>query len=459
MAAPIVNTNLRFPYPTLIDGVFSDRLRLIAEGFRIPLGSVGRASKDDDAVPLDQVIQIVADAIAALPPSGPTAPIEIGWGDVFQAVYDQTLVNGQTYVVRDCPITDLSGFLFKEIYFTAFKSYQTHPNPSVPDPSCIILPASSVIIRHEGFTDAMTYGEVNWNLNSGGTINPEITRYVDYFGNDISGSASIGAFPFNVAWCTNNYCDKSSTWLFDSNTAMTDCRNNRVENNSEFNFGGAAFSVVSGNYVSGSATLFGQDNSAGDEVTNNYVTQNGQLDVSLSLMHVHSNRIEGMIVAIVESSEVTNCEYSDPNMVNRVVVETGSTGRICTAHSSNFEEGIDMNTAFSSGTITIPDSVAHAGELVLMNVAAGTTVDNIQFLGSNIARRPIRFRIIPGSSQNVTWNLIKEADAVFGSLHGPKAPIALVTSPLSVYGDFIEFQFMPDAGPGIWIMTQLYQSG
>lgn len=459
MAAPIVNTNLRFPYPTLIDGVFSDRLRLIAEGFRIPLGSVGRASKDDDAVPLDQVIQIVANAIAALPPFGPAAPIEIGWTQVFDAVYNQTLVNGQVYVVKNCPVTDLNGLLFKEIYFTAFKSYQAHPNPSVPDPSCMILPASSVIIRHEGFMDAMTYGEVNWNLNSGGTVDPEITRYVDYYGNDISGPTSIGAFPFNVAWCTNNYCDRSSTWLFDSNTTITECKNNRIENESIFNLSDSLFSVVSRNYASGSARIISQSNPSGDEVVNNYVTQNGLLDVSLAAMHVHSNRIAMMNVAIGQFAEVTNCEYSDPNIVNQVVVENSSTGRICTAHSSNFEEGIDMATALSGSTITIPDSVAHAGELVLLNVASGTVVDNIQFLGSNITRRPIRFRILPGSSENVTWNLIKESSAVFGSLHGSGAPIGLVTSPLSVYGDFIEFQFMPDSGPGIWIMTQLYQPG
>jgi hypothetical protein len=110
MAAPTVNTQLRFPYPTLIEGVFSDRLRLISEGYRAPFGSVGRALNPDDAVPLDQVQELIAAAVSAI---GPSAPIEIKWTQIYSMVGSGDLIDGATYVIKDCPTTDKAGVGFR----------------------------------------------------------------------------------------------------------------------------------------------------------------------------------------------------------------------------------------------------------------------------------------------------------------------------------------------------------
>ncbi len=443
MGAPTVNTQLRFPYPTLIEGVFSDRLRLISEGYRAPFGSIGRALNPDDAVPLDQVQELIAAAVSAI---GPSAPIEIGWTQIFSMVSSGNLIDGATYVIKDCPTTDKASLGFPEIYFRAYKVYATNPINSDP---YMIIPGPNVVMRHENFTDSLIYGEVDWKLNTGGGENPAIKRVVDLYGNDISGENNIQNFKFNDVQVTNNLCDGVSTVVLSPDPGFGAVRNNVIRSGGVFDFDGSVFVSVENNVVQSRGRIIGTGNAAGDTCSRNVVSALGRLVLDQSLFENSDNMISFMEVQVDAFGSLNKCTMTDPNVTTTVLIAFPAEGKTCTAFYSDFEGSVYLQTDLTGTNLSIPSSQIHCGLIIITGVPSGATISNIQFSDSMTTRRRIRFRIDVNEIKTVDFVSVAENSASYADLCFPVAGAYTLTVGGVNVNKTLEIEQLLDYG-GIW---------
>lgn len=414
MGAPTVNTQLRFPYPTLIEGVFNDRLRLISEGYRAPFGSVGRALNPDDAVPLDQVQELIAAAVSAI---GPSAPIEIGWTQIYSMVGSGDLIDGATYVIKDCPTTDKAGVGFPEIYFTAYKVDVTNPVNSDP---YTIIPGPNVVMRHGNIPDALIYGEVDWMLNSGGSENPRISRVCDYFNNDISAEVNIVNCVFNNPNFSYNYCDKWSQMIMSAEPGFGAFRCNRAIVGGTIDFDGSIFSLVENNTAFAEGKIVGNSNLSGTSCYKNTVSNGGQLDVAQSLFDNDHNNIEFSLVSVKPTGGLSFCEMRDPNGTSiEISIDTVCKNKTCNAFFSDFEGFVDVSQDLLGTDLMIRKDVFHCGIINFITVASGTTIANIKFQYDLITGRPFRIRVNVGETKGIALTSVAQNTAANGDMCFP----------------------------------------